>query len=90
MQSFWQRVQNYLTSFLTPLLQRQIDASQDAFIKETGCSFRLHETGLSSAAAVIAVVDWALEYPQPVPPRVHVSNISVNYCQTVTPRMHVK
>ncbi len=73
MQNFWQRVQNYLMSFLTPMLQSSIDASQHKFIKQTGHSFRLNETGLSTSAAVIAVVDWALEFPQPMPPRMHVS-----------------
>lgn len=63
-------------SFLTPLLLRSITASQDVFIKESGRSFRLRETGLSTSAAVIAVVDWALEFPQPLPPRMHVSALT--------------
>ena len=76
-QNFWQRAQNYVVSFLTPLLLHKIHASQAEFLKATGRSFRLHETGVSSAAAVIAVVDWALEYPQPVPPRLHVCSWTV-------------
>ncbi|KAL0043684.1 hypothetical protein WJX82_007403 [Trebouxia sp. C0006] len=86
--SFWQRVQNYLMSFLTLLLQRQVNASQDEFIKRTGHSFRLHDTGISSAAAFIAVVDWALEYPRPVPPRVHmVGPVLAQDPKPVTPEL---
>jgi len=84
MQNFWQRAQNYLVSFLTPLLLHKIHASQAKFVEASGRSFRLHETGVSSAAAVVAVVDWALEYPQPVPPRLHVCLFTV-----FPSRMHV-
>ena len=43
------------------------------FMKETGFKLKGVERGHSLAAAVIANIDWALEYPQPIPPRVHVS-----------------
>ncbi|KAL0024421.1 hypothetical protein WJX77_001800 [Trebouxia sp. C0004] len=39
-------------SFLTPLLLHKIHASQAEIVKSTGRSFRLHQTGVSSAAAV--------------------------------------
>lgn len=32
----------------------------------------------SSAAAMIATGDWALEWPLPIPPKVHVSHIILN------------
>ena len=44
----------------------------DAFVKETGQSFRQYETGVTNAAAVVVVSDWTLDYPRPVPPKVHV------------------
>ncbi|DBA99102.1 TPA: hypothetical protein ACH3X1_014236 [Trebouxia sp. C0004] len=49
-------------SFLTPLLLHKIHASQAEIVKSTGRSFRLHQTGVSSAAAV-AVMGLGLVGP---------------------------
>lgn len=46
---------------------------QREFVMESGYSYKTYETGRSTAAAVIVVTDWALQFPQPMPPRVHVS-----------------
>ena len=48
----------------------------DAFVKETGQSFRQYETGVTNAAAIVVVSDWTLDYPRPVPPKVHVGRFS--------------
>ena len=75
MQTFWQRVRNYLQSVLVKVLvMPPVRAEQRNFVKKTGLSFRTYETGLSTSAAAIAVGDWALELPMPMPPKIHVRN----------------
>ena len=73
-QSFWQRGRNYLQNVLVRnALLPTIRASQKQFVQSTGHSFKTYETGVSSSAAAIAVGDWSLEFPVPLPPKVHVS-----------------
>lgn len=75
MQSFLQRVQNYCINIFVKqiLLKRLVKAKQQEFVTESSRSYKTFETGTSTAAAVIVVTDWALQIPQPMPPRVHVS-----------------
>ena len=44
------------------------------FTAKTGQHIRSHEQGRTAASAAVASVDWALEYPFPVPPNVQVSS----------------
>lgn len=74
MQTFWQRVHNYLQNVVVNLLViPPIRGDQRSVIQKTGQSFRTYESGLSTSAAAIAVGDWALEWPLPLPPKIHVS-----------------
>ncbi len=76
-QTFWQRVRNYLQNILVKVaLLPTIRAAQQEVVRQTGQSFRTYETGLTSSAAAIAVGDWSLEIPTPMPPKVHVSALS--------------
>lgn len=77
MQTFWQRVRNYLQNLLVKAaLLPTIRADQKSVVKSTGQSFRTYATGVSSSAAAIAVGDWSLEIPVPLPPKVHVCILS--------------
>lgn len=85
MQSFLQRVQNYVTNIFVKqmLIKRMLKAKQQEFVAESGQSYKTFKTGKSTAAAVIVVTDWALQFPQPMPPRVHVSSRNSSaYCHT--------
>ncbi len=75
MQSYLQRVQNFVTNIFVKhfLLATMLKEKQREFVMESGYSYKIYETGRSTAAAVIVVTDWALQFPQPMPPRVHVS-----------------
>ena len=59
------------------LVLKSLIASQRQFAREQGMVVPFLETGVTNAAAVIAVVDWAYEYPHPMPPKVHVSGIDL-------------
>ena len=86
MQSFLQRVQNYFLNIFVKqmLLKRLVKAKQQEFVSESGRSYKTFETGTSTAAAVIVVTDWALQVPQPMPPRIHVSsNDWLPYLRTI-------
>ena len=75
MQTFWKRVQNYIQNVVVNILvMPPVRADQHNFVKKTGHSFRTYETGISTSAAVIANGDWALEFPMPMPPKLHVRN----------------
>ena len=82
MQSFLQRVQNYFTNLFVKqmLIKRMLKAKQQEFVKESGQSYTTYKTGISTAAAVIVVTDWALQFPQLLPPRVHVSSYNPSAC----------
>lgn len=70
--TFWQRVRNYLQNLLVKAaLLPTIRADQKHVVQSTGQSFRTYATGVSSSAAAIAVGDWSLENPVPLPPKVH-------------------
>ncbi|DBA74190.1 TPA: UDP-glycosyltransferase-like protein [Trebouxia sp. C0004] len=70
--SFWQRVRNYLQNLLVKgAILSNIRADQKHVVQSTGQRFGTYETGVSSSAAAIAVGDWSLEIPVPLPPKVH-------------------
>jgi len=73
MQNFWQRIRNYIQRQLLQQMQRAALADVALFIKQTGQKLRFYEQGVSTSTAIIAILDWALEFPQPLPPRVHVT-----------------
>ena len=51
-----------------------------AILEETGFEhLPIYKAKVSGSAAVIVNADWALEYPFPVPPRIHVSNFHQHY-----------
>lgn len=82
MQNFWQRVRNYLVAVVVSLVvSKPVQAEFATFGRETGRKFGVLQDGASKSAALISIVDWALEYPFPVPPRIHVClYISIAAC----------
>ena len=73
LQGFWQRVWNYWNSWITKLLHMETTISSiHKFRKQTGQAIRTDAAGATPSAAVIAGVDWALECPRPLSPKVHV------------------
>ena len=86
MQSFLQRVHNFVANLFVKqfLIAKMLKAKQREFVMESGYSYKTYETGKSTAAAVIVVTDWALQFPQPTPPRVHVS-LSTNCMHILYP-----
>ena len=73
MQTFLQRVQNYAMSMAISVIVRMFRKDGTDFAKEIGQEMQSSRTGVASSAALIVTADWAIEYPQPMPPRVHVS-----------------
>ena len=74
MQSFLQRCQNYVQKVIIEQIPMRLTrASQRQFMRESGLRVRTYEQGYSTAVAAIFAADWALEYPHPVSPKVHVS-----------------
>ena len=74
MQSFLQRCQNYVQkTIIEQIPMRLTRANQRQFMRESGLRVRTYEQGYSSSVAAIFAADWALEYPHPVSPKVHVS-----------------
>ncbi len=70
MQDFWQRTRNYVQRLLVSYFALGgIRAEHKMFVRATGCQLQFHKAGVFDSAAVITVVDWVLEYPQPLPPR---------------------
>lgn len=49
------------------------------FVAQTGQHMRSLETGRSAASAVVASVDWSVEYPFPLPPKVQVHLLIVQW-----------
>ena len=78
LQNFWQRIRNYIQRQLLQQMQLSALADVAAFSRETGQRLRFHDEGVSTSVAIVAPVDWALEFPQPLPPRIHVRNTSVS------------
>ena len=73
-QNFWQRTQNYLQLILLRwLVVPSLMAPINGFIKEEGLNYPPLQSGWQQPAASIAVGDWALEFPYPLPPSFHVS-----------------
>ena len=74
MQSFFERCQNWLQAvFLEQIAMRLNKWNQERFMREAGLRVKRFEQGYSNAVAAISSADWALEYPHPVPPKLHVS-----------------
>ena len=74
MQSFLQRCQNYVQKIIIEQIPMRLTrANQRQFMRESGLRVRTYEQGYSTAVAAIFAADWALEYPHPVSPKVHVS-----------------
>ena len=48
-------------------------SSQRRFMRESGLNVRAFQQKPTISAAAILGADWTLEYPMPVPPKVHVS-----------------
>lgn len=78
LQSFWQRVQNYLQSVLLELLiLPTVLGPINNFVKQAGLDYPLYQTGWSYYSATILVGDWALEFPHALPPTHHVSGVGL-------------
>lgn len=74
MQGFLQRCQNYLAKTLIEQIPiRAAQAHQRQFMRQSGLNVQAFKQGYSTAAAAIVSADWALEYPYPMSPKVHVS-----------------
>ncbi|KAL0053413.1 hypothetical protein WJX82_005386 [Trebouxia sp. C0006] len=70
--SFLQRCQNYLQKVLIEQIPMRLTSSnQRQFMRESGVRVRTYEQGYSTSVAAIFAADWALEYPHPVSPKVH-------------------
>ena len=73
MQNFWQRGGNYLVAAVVSfVVSKPTKAEFAAFGKQTGRHFGMLQDGASKSAALISTADWAIEFPFPVPPRIHV------------------
>lgn len=69
--TFLQRTHNYLQAWLMRLFVMRLSKSYiRQFVAQTGQHMRSLETGRSAASAVVASVDWSVEYPFPLPPKV--------------------
>ncbi len=76
LQTFLQRVQNYLQLILLRLLVvPSLMAPINNFVKEEGLDYPPYQSGWHHSLASIAVGDWALEFPYPFPPNVHVGTL---------------
>ena len=85
MQGFKQRFYNYLHFLLVRVIMMGGSSLHERELtKRYGYIADGSWTSKSTAAAYIAVGDWALEYPFPVPPKVHVT-FSNQTC-SLTPR----
>ena len=74
LQSFFQRCQNYVQkTVIEQIPMRLTRGNQRQFMRESGLRVRSYEQGFSTSVASIFAADWAIEYPHPVSPRVHVS-----------------
>lgn len=60
-------------SMAIAVIVRMFKKDETNFAEKIGQEMQSIRTGVASSAALIVTADWALEYPQPMPPRVHVS-----------------
>ena len=88
LQTFKQRVYNYLHYFDLEKLVQAISKDQAAFAKLTGLRLPFQEKGKATSAATITVTDFAIEYPSPMPPRMHVSFVNLQQMQLICCNMH--
>jgi len=58
---------------------RLTSSNQRQFMRESGLRVRAYEQGYSTSVAAIFAADWALEYPHPVSPKVHVSLLYITH-----------
>ena len=57
------------------MLMSAVAASQARFGEKAGLELHSYTVDISRMAAAISVEDWALAYPQPLPPTMHVSEL---------------
>ncbi|DBB07554.1 TPA: hypothetical protein ACH3X3_009010 [Trebouxia sp. C0006] len=70
--TFLQRVQNYLQlTVLRLLVVPSLMAPINNFVKEEGLDYPPYQSGWHYSSASIVIGDWALEFPYPLPPNVH-------------------
>ena len=75
LQSFYFRLHNWFQYALMKFLVMSDKAPAEAALsKKYGYKAVGSWASRSTAPAVIATGDWALEYPYPLPPKVHVSS----------------
>ncbi len=72
LQTFFQRVQNYAMSVAINIIVSSYKGDEYKFAKQIGQEVQSARTGVASSAALIVTADWGIEYPQPMPPLVHV------------------
>lgn len=58
---------------VTNMLVSSFLGDERKFAREIGQEMQSIKTGVASSAALIVTTDWAIEYPQAMPPSVHVS-----------------
>ena len=58
---------------VTNILVSAFRKDERLFAQEIGEEVQSIKTGVASSAALIVTTDWAIEYPQAMPPNVHVS-----------------
>lgn len=74
LQTLMQRTVNLLASWAYQLLVTwPMDAKIDGLAAELHVPLPEANSRPSTVAAIIAVTDWAFEYPFPIPPKLHVS-----------------
>lgn len=70
--NFLQRCQNYLQKIIIEQVpMRLIRKNQKTFMKESGLRVQTYEQGYSASVAGISAGDWAIEFPHPMVPKVH-------------------
>ena len=78
-QNFLQRCQNYIQKIIIEQVpMRLIRNNQKTFMRESGLRVQTYEQGYSSSVAGISAGDWAIEFPHPMAPKVHVSLLSLH------------
>ncbi len=78
MQAFKQRFWNFLQYFIVRvIIMGDASPAERELSERYGYDADGSWTTRSTAAAAISSGDWALEYPFPVPPKVHVSAVLI-------------
>ena len=89
LQGFLQRCQNYLSKAVAEqVIMRLARNNQQQFMQESGLHVRAYDQGFSTSPAAIIAADWALEYPHPMPPKVHVRLHHPAHMHLVTSQCH--